>query len=169
MHPPTAAEILILIAVTTGAVTDLRTRKIYNWITFPTALGGLVLNVCQPLLAGNVSASVQAALWSAAGCALGLILVAAPQALRQKKMIAAGDAKMWAAIGACLFPVKMLIAWFYFSLAYAAVGYVLRARARGDKSVGKTLIPLGPMIAAGTYLGIFMDKALMHFMGFNSY
>ncbi|MBU6452916.1 MAG: prepilin peptidase [Cyanobacteria bacterium REEB67] len=169
MHTLTAAEILILICVTIGAITDLRTRMIYNWITFPAALGGFILNVCQAFAAGNMSASGQAALWSAAGCALGLLLVAGPQALRRKQLIAPGDAKLWAAIGACLFPIKMLIAWFYFSLAYAAVGYVLRALAKGDKSVGKTLIPLGPMIAVGTYLGIFLDKPLMHFMGFNWY
>jgi hypothetical protein len=33
----TPPEIAAIVATTIGAVTDLKTRKIYNWLTFPSA------------------------------------------------------------------------------------------------------------------------------------
>jgi hypothetical protein len=92
----------------------------------------------------------------------------------------------------------MLICWFYFSLAFGAVSAFLIARAipsdniqglrqplkiffraiAGRSSSGaaphvdaarKALIPVCPAIALGTYLGVFFDKQLMHFIGLNWY
>ena len=40
----TLPEIAAIIATVIGAATDLKTRKIYNWLTFPSAFIGIGLN-----------------------------------------------------------------------------------------------------------------------------
>ena len=37
------AQILLLLTLITAAVTDLRDRKVYNWLTFPAMIFGLTL------------------------------------------------------------------------------------------------------------------------------
>jgi Flp pilus assembly protein protease CpaA len=165
--PP--ATIVILIAVTIGTVTDLKSRKIYNWITYPAAVLGFLLNALPPnILPGGTGFS--GALWSIAGLGLAILLTAGPNLLMRKKAMFGGDLKLWAAIGACLLPVQMLICWFYFSVIYGLVSSFLISRARATKggdtlAVRKSLIALCPLIALGVYLGVFCGRPLMHLMG----
>jgi prepilin signal peptidase PulO-like enzyme (type II secretory pathway) len=190
----TLTEYVILAAVTISAITDLKTTKIYNWITLPAAVAGLALNLWLGYGAAGASGAAWAAFWSAVGWCLGVFLTAAPKHKRGESFLKGGDAKMWGAIGACVMPLKMLICWIYFSIGYGAVSAFLIARAAqpdefkgfwpmvetcmaailnrpvaGDRgnieAARKALIPIGPVIAAGTYLGIFFDKPLMQFMG----
>ena len=114
------------------------------------------------------------------------------------KKLAFGDVKMMGAVGACLGPVRWLICWFYFALAFGSLSLFLIARAipkeqmKGFWLMAKTSmvsgvdisdtvdttsieaarkkkIPIGPAIAVGTILGIMYDVPLMHFLGFNTY
>ena len=187
MHNFTLAEIVILIALTISAITDVRTKKIYNVVTIPTALAGLVINGIDKG-------------WAGAGAALfGWLLAVGINLLpKPSQKIAFGDAKMFGAVGACLLPIKMLICWFYFSLTWGALALFLIARAipkdqiKGFWLMFKTFftagidlsstvdttdvnnarkakIPIAPAILVGTLLGILFDKPLMHFMGFNWY
>ncbi|MBU6453899.1 MAG: prepilin peptidase [Cyanobacteria bacterium REEB67] len=183
------AEIVILVAVTIGAVTDMITKKIYNVVTFPTAAIGFLLNTMS-----NAN-HLEGFMMALSGWFLATFIMVLPN---PGKKIAFGDVKMMGAVGACLGWVKMLICMFYFSLTYGLIALILIARAipkdqikgfwlvvKSWLSVGvdlsgtvdttqvdearKAKIPIGPAIALGTYLGVFFDKPLMHFLGFNSY
>jgi len=197
-HTFTPVEIVILVAVTIGAITDMVTKKIYNVVTFPTMLIGLVLNSMQNF--SGAGFSLMNLIWSIVGCALGLAITVLPRIKKtsEEAPMAYGDVKMWMAIGACLMPIKMFISWFYFSLSFGTLSLILIAKAipkdqiKGFWLMVKTFftagvdlsgtvdttdvdtarkakIPICPAIALGTLLGILYDKPLMHFMGFNWY
>ena len=192
----TPVEIVILVAVAIGAVTDMLTKKIYNVVTFPTMLIGIVLNSMQNFNGAGFSLANLG--WSIAGLALGWAFTVVPRLKKGNESLAYGDVKMWMAIGACLMPMRMAIAWFYFSLCFGALSLTLIAKAipkdqikgfwlrlKGILTAGvdlsemvdttdvdaarKAKIPICPAIALGTLLGILYDKPLMHFMGFNWY
>ncbi|MBS1995964.1 MAG: prepilin peptidase [Cyanobacteria bacterium SZAS LIN-2] len=196
-HTFTLVEIVILIAVTIGAVTDMVTKKIYNVVTFPTMAIGLVLNSMQNFSGAGFSLGNLG--WSFAGLLLGLGITILPRLKKGSDApMAYGDVKMWMAIGACLMPAKMLISWFYFSITFGTISAILVLKAiPKDQIKGfwlmlktfftagvdlsgtvdttdvdaarKKLIPICPAIAIGTLCGILFDRQLMHFMGFNWY
>jgi hypothetical protein len=60
-----------------------------------------------------------------------------------------------------------------FWLAFTSMGAGVDLSATVDmtdvKAAGKRLIPLGPIIAIGTILGILLAKPTMHTLGFNWY
>ena len=183
------AEIVILIAVTIGGITDVITKKIYNPITFGAAALGFIINTMT-----NPN-HLEGFMFALAGWFLATFIMVLPN---PGKKMAFGDVKMMGAVGACLGWQRFLISFFYFALAYGFVALFLIARAvpkdqiksfwlvvKSWLSAGvdlsgtvdttqvdearKAKIPIGPAIALGTYLGIFADKFLMHFLGFNSY
>jgi prepilin peptidase CpaA len=75
--------------LTVALVTDLQTRKIYNWLTFPAMLVGLVLSVAFGGLAG-LQASLIGFFAGSLVFALGFFMGGA---------MGAGDVKLMAAIG----------------------------------------------------------------------
>ncbi|MGA3072732.1 MAG: A24 family peptidase [Bryobacteraceae bacterium] len=91
-RPPVGIEYALLLAVLVATVTDLRTRRIPNWLTVSTLLLGFVLNalIAYPSPVEGV--------WLAAkgfGLAFGLNLV-----MYMLHMTGAGDVKLLAAVGA---------------------------------------------------------------------
>lgn len=182
-HQFTLVEVVILAAVTIGAVTDVKTRKIYDWITLPTALAGIIINGIQGFTGASWTGGAFAVLWAMAGFVVGVGITALPSSRKGKVLLGGGDVKMWGAVGACLLPLKLLICWFYFALAFGAASFFLIGKAlflstkdstdtvdmTAVEAARKAPIPVGPAIAIGTYLGIIFDKGLMHFMGFSWY
>lgn len=186
MHQFTPAEILILVAVVVGAITDMKTQKIYNIITFPATIAGIIINGMH-----NFDGSPWS--WSGAGMSVaGVLLAYFIMCLPHPgKKLAFGDVKIMGAVGACLGPVRWLICWFYFALAFGSLSLFLIARAIPTEkwkgfwliasgvpaavdvteieAARKKKIPIGPAIAIGTILGILYDVPLMHFLGFNTY
>lgn len=189
----TPQEIFALVATAIGAATDLATRKIYNWLTFPSAIIGFGLNwYYNGFFTGFHSVG---AVESLCGYALAAGVMMFPN---PGKRMHFGDVKMMAAVGAILGMVQFLICMFYFSLCYGLVSSVLiirsipREQIKGfwlllksfvfagvnmsegfdmselDKAK-KKLIPLGPIIFAGCALAIWLDTATMHFLGFKWY
>lgn len=186
MQNLTPPEIAAIVATVIGAVTDLKTRKIYNWLTFPSAVLGLALNSYLYGLNGAKD--------SALGWVIATLLMCFPN---PGKRMHFGDVKMMAAVGALLGPIKFLIVMFFFSLIYGLVAVISMIRAippdqykafwlaftsmgagvdlsstvdmTDVKAAGKRMIPLGPIIAVGTILGIVLAKPTMHFMGFAWY
>lgn len=148
----TIPQYIALIAVGIGTFSDVRTRIIPNWLTLGTAILGLA---CHTIL-GNF-------LWSVLGLICGLMLVTIPNFLQKKTFMAGGDAKLWAALGACLLLKQMLVSWFYFSLVF---GLVSIYKVFVKKEPGKSYIPLAPMIAVGTFLGVFCEQPLLTLLGF---
>ncbi len=110
MAPIVAAVIWAVVA----AAWDLRTRRIPNWMTFPAALLGLVLNLA---LGGG------AGLWqSALGTLTGLALLVIPFAMGG---MGAGDVKMLAAVGALGGPAFAFSTFLYGSIAGGVIALVL--------------------------------------------
>lgn len=177
-------QILILIVASVCAVIDMRTAKIFNVITFPTAAIGIIANF--------VFGGWQAGVMAIAGWLLACFVMIFPD---RKKKMAFGDAKLMAAIGAFLGPGGMLLTFFYFSLCYGAVAVVKFCmwfpwkqfftvfKLLGVENAGmaqdsidtsnvnqalKSPIPLGPVIAVGMLIGILLEKQTLAFLGFNS-
>jgi prepilin peptidase CpaA len=89
-----------------AAATDLRSQRVPNWLTVPTAIAGLAFHAFAP---SGWGAGV-----SLAGFALGFALLFLPWLLGGSGM---GDVKLLAALGAWLGPLYLLVA---FGLSMAA-------------------------------------------------
>lgn len=174
-------HIAILIVVLVAAVVDLRTKKIFNWITFPAAIVGIVSNA--------ITGGLEGAMWAVAGWVLGALIMIFPH---PKKKLGFGDAKLMAAIGAFLLPKGMLVVFLYFCVCFGAVAFVRLALVIPWKQVFrllsifsmtggghtggfdakpmletmKTPIALGPSIFVGTLFGILFYSQTMLFLGF---
>lgn len=131
---PAALIVAAVIWAMVAAAWDLRTRRIPNWMTFPAALLGMVLNLA---LGGG------AGLWrSALGTLTGLALLIVPFAMGG---MGAGDVKMLAAVGAIGGPAFAFSTFLYGSIAGGAIALVLISarhwtawRASGSASAAPT-------------------------------
>ena len=113
------AQTIVLIAVTlTAAVTDATRGKVYNWLTYPAAVAGLVLSIV---------AAPPALLESIVGLGLGLLLFGV---LRRIGKMGAGDVKLMAAVGALKGPVFLVFASFYVIVAAGLAAIVVLAMKR---------------------------------------
>lgn len=177
-------QIAVLVIVTVAAIIDVRTMKIYNVITFPAGALGIISNA--------ITGGWQGALWAVAGYILGALIMIFPH---PKNKMWWGDAKLMAAIGAFLGPVYVMICFFYFCLAFGVMAmfklsvtvpwkeifkffralgpHVGLARESIDMEEftkqKKEPIPIGPAIAVGAFLTIFIGQATLDFMGFHGF
>jgi prepilin peptidase CpaA len=107
-----------------ACVTDVRSRRIPNWLTFGAAGAGLVFHMAAPAGAGAVSAIE--------GWFVGALMMFVPFALRG---LGGGDVKLLAALGAWLGPANAMwvalyagVAGFVMALVVAAYfGYLRKA------------------------------------------
>lgn len=176
-------QIVILLIVTAAAVIDFKKNKIFNVITFPAALVGIISN--------TITGGWQGCLMSIGAWFLGAAIMVFPH---PKKKLGFGDAKLMAAIGAFLGPVGLLITFLYFSIFYGIIavwrigrvvpwkqffnlffklgGNVALAKEGIDTEkileMMKSKIPLGPAIALGTYCCVFFQKQTLFILGFPS-
>lgn len=113
------AQTIVLLAVTlTAAVTDATRGKVYNWLTYPAAVAGLVLSIV---------AAPPAPVESIVGLGLGLLLFGV---LRRIGKMGAGDVKLMAAVGALKGPVFLVFASFYVIVAAGLAAIVVLAMKR---------------------------------------
>ena len=92
-------HVALLVILATAIATDLRWRKIPNWLTGPATLLGLGLHM--------IIDHVDGLLFSIEGIAVGLGLFLVLYVLG---WMGAGDAKLYAAVGAFLGPIQTLSA-----------------------------------------------------------
>lgn len=95
---PVSVQIALVALVAAAAWSDLRTRRIPNWITVPGAALGFVLQAYHGGLRG--------ALASLAGAGLGLGLFIA---LYMAGGMGAGDVKLFSAVGALVGPQTLIL------------------------------------------------------------
>jgi prepilin peptidase CpaA len=165
---PTAPIVGLTVALLFGAtVTDLRSRRIPNFLTFPAAGAGLVLHALQE---GSTGLALSL---TGAVVAPGILML-----LRVFRRLGMGDVKLSAAVGALLGPAVGGIAMLATGVAggLLALGYMLRPGSAGARALSpffigipilskvyacgetssvptpKLTIPYGVAIAAGTLL-----------------
>jgi prepilin peptidase CpaA len=124
--PMFAAGIIALVAV----VTDVRTRRIPNWLT----AGGILLGLFAHLLIGTVANGGPGAVSGLAawflGAGLGFVLLLPFYLIRIAGLghvIGAGDVKLMTALGAILGPQAILFVALFGALAGAVQSIVLLA------------------------------------------
>ncbi|QJB55234.1 A24 family peptidase [Pseudodesulfovibrio sp. zrk46] len=83
--------IVLAAALTIATITDLRSQRIYNWLTFPLILSGLIVH--------TVTGGLDGLMLSGGGFGLGLGLMVVPFFMGA---MGAGDVKLMAGIGAWL-------------------------------------------------------------------
>ena len=104
------SQLLVTLIVLAAAVTDLRSRRIPNWLTFSGCGAGVLLNW--------ISAGPAGLRTSLCGLLLGFCLYSLLYCLRA---MGAGDVKLMAAVGAIVGPPN----WMFIFLASALSGGVL--------------------------------------------
>ena len=90
--------LLITAIIIISVITDIRTKKIYNIVTFPAMLAGLMINVFIPLTAGfSLTGLFSGLSFGLSGLVLGITIFFFLYALG---WFGGGDAKLMGAIGA---------------------------------------------------------------------
>lgn len=124
-------EVLILGVAAIAVITDLRRRRIYNVLTMPAMLAGLVVHTVMDGVSGLG--------WALAGFGLGAALFFIPVAMGG---MGAGDLKLLAALGAIGGPGFVIWCAIFTSIIGAAIGVALLL-------VKRQFIPVfGPMVLA---------------------
>ncbi len=111
---PSAIKIILCVLVSIAAVTDIRSRRIPNWLVLPGLGLGLALNA---LLFGWAGAKVSV---SGAGLAFGIYV-----AFYLLHAMGAGDVKLMAAIGAIAGLKAWLLIFFFTAIAGGVVAFAL--------------------------------------------
>lgn len=143
----------VVLLVGIGAVSDLRTRRIPNVLTFGGAAAGLLVNVAFYRLAG-ISASL-------GGWALATALLLIPFFLRG---MGGGDVKLLAAVGAWGGPSFVLAALFYAAVAggiMALVVVIVQGRLGAMVRPGFTWL----RFQVGLHLGVLWPGAMTAIVG----
>ena len=151
-----------LTAASVAAVIDVVSRRIPNWLTFATLIGGVLINTWQ--------AGPSGALLALAGAALGAALLLPFYSIRA---MGAGDVKLLAAVGALLGPHVLVSVAVYGALVGGAMSVVvLLVRRRLFITFGEMLVlaraptrsgataPYGVAIASGVYLSLILPSVL---------
>jgi prepilin peptidase CpaA len=132
----------VVLSLAAASVIDLRSQRIPNLLTFPTALAGLAYHL---LIQGPQG------LWSGlAGLGLGFGLMLAPFLCR---VMGGGDVKLLAAVGAWVGPQVVLAAFLLTSLAGGA--YALAVLARRSGALRGVFARLRPALYATCATGEF--------------
>jgi prepilin peptidase CpaA len=148
-------------AASVGALIDVWSRRIPNWVTFGTLLGGVLINAWLHGFSG--------VLMALAGAVLGLAILLPFYAMRA---IGAGDVKLLAAIGALVGPSMLVSVAVYGALVGGAMSVFVLARRRlllrtvGDMLSGNVqrrsgaTAPYGVAIASGMYLSLLLPAVI---------
>lgn len=180
----TAAVALIVALI--ASYTDVRTGKIYNWLTFPAAVVGVIVRAIEFAMKNPNTAAASGmagALDGALGWLVGVLIMTVTKFfLRQ---MGHGDSKLMGALGAFLGPANLVVVWFWYCITYGL--YVLKMLAKlpwakvpvaistkniqlifddeAFKASRKQVHPVAPLITAGLVLGLVFQKQTLLFFG----
>lgn len=135
------ADLILLAIIIISIYSDLRYRRIYNWMVFSAATGGLALNLAAGGAAGLRS--------SLAGMLLGVGLLLIPFLLGG---MGAGDVKLLGAVGA-LKGISFVCLTF---TAAALIGGIMGLIAIIKHRSFRATIPYGLAIGLGTLIAMII-------------
>jgi prepilin peptidase CpaA len=110
-------SIMLTAALVVATITDLRSQRIYNWLTFPLILTGLAAHALY--------AGLDGLLLSGGGFALGLGVMVMPFFMG---MMGAGDVKLMAGVGAWLGAQATFTAFLFTCLAGGVYAVIVLLR-----------------------------------------
>jgi prepilin peptidase CpaA len=110
----TYSAVIALVIVSTAVVTDIRSRRIPNWLTFPSVAIGLLYH--------GITGGFQGLAFSALGLVLGYAMFMVFYFLAG---MGAGDVKLMGAVGALLGPYGVILSALFTALAGGIYAVVL--------------------------------------------
>lgn len=160
---------ILLIVLAIAAIIDIRTRRIPNWLTYPTMAVGLSYHV--------YTAGLQGFLFGLEGLILGFALLVVFYLLGG---MGAGDVKLMAGVGSVLGPKVVFVAFLFTALAggiYAIVILMIHGKLKNYLLTIKNLILMrksvivpsedkeklpvlcyGVAIAVGTFIAVILYR-----------
>jgi len=148
---------VVVLAVAT--FTDLRSRRIPNWLALPFLAAGILVSPWRPDWHGNGQSFWHGVGLSFAGLGLALLIYGF---LFWMGGMGAGDVKLCAALGAWIGPGQLFIALVITAMAggimvlcWAVLGGFLKDLFTGAGNALKRKMPFAPAIAIGTLISFF--------------
>jgi len=164
------SEILAIALTLVASVTDIRSKKIPNWLTFPGALAGILCRWWQTANSESPTAGLVSGIegwFLAVAIMLGTRYVAYLVGRSgSSSPVGFGDIKLMAALGACLGPAMFLCQLLVFSFLFINYGLVKIATAKGK--ISQTLqsrVTLAPFMALATICSIVFYEPLSRLLG----
>lgn len=170
-----------------ASYTDIRTTKIYNWLTFPAAGLGVVARAVQYAMEAPSDHMLEAAgggaLNAVGGWLAGVVMVVLLKTALRLGKIGHGDTKLMGALGAWIGPGLLVGAFLYYCVFYSVFTILWMASAfpwnaylatKNLKAVDltkfnevrKKAIPMAPFITAGLLVALVFEKPTLVFFGF---
>jgi prepilin peptidase CpaA len=129
-------QILVAVVVLAAAATDIRSRRIPNWLTLSGVIAGIAANWTISGLPGLKT--------SLSGLALGFGVYFVLYCLRA---MGAGDVKLMAAVGAIVGPASWIAVFFATAIAGGVLALVLMIRKkRVRETLGNSLFITGELL-----------------------
>lgn len=181
--PSIGALIIALIAT----ITDVRTGKIFNWLTLPSILIGMVvravfyaMNAPDAPIAGAIAGAINALI----GFLVGLFSIGIFKLTIMRKF-GGGDIKLMAALGAFVGPAVIFATFIFYCVLFGvytcsvmllAVPWRQLWMAYSSKNsavvnmdklneVRKSALPVAPFIAVALLLVVIFEKQTLKFFG----
>jgi prepilin peptidase CpaA len=147
---------LLAFALLISLFTDLRDRRIPDWVTYPAIALALALRLWSEGW-GTLESGLLSGLTGAAGSAALFSVVAT----RKRRGLGWGDVKLLAAVGAGLGVPLALAAWLFTTVAGAlqAVALLIWQRLRPGAPARERQLPYAVAIAAGTFSAMWWAYA----------
>ncbi len=145
-----ASELVLAGVLVAGAVTEVRDGKVYNWLTYPAVVVGLLLGLAAGWAEGDVGEVVLNRL-AGLGLGFGVLFLAFMMG-----GMGGGDVKLMAAVGAFLGWPGTLHAVFYSFLVAAVIGLVGAVR---TGRLGQLLRRIGWAVRLMRLPGARLDEA----------
>ncbi len=153
MVPLSFGDALLGVLLVVANLTDLRTQKIKNWLTFPVAAGGLVWASATPP-------------WHDGVLGFGAAAATAIPGWRFGGAIRAGDVKMLIAAGTILGPeaaIRAVLFTYALGIPYGLVVLALRGRLtrlvsfyqQRGAGMEPTVVAYAPVVSAGVLIARF--------------
>jgi prepilin peptidase CpaA len=176
--PDTAYFLMLLAGVVASValVTDLRSRRIPNWLTLTGLLLGLTLNPLLGMLSDGPQRSLQNELNALAGAVLGFCVLVPFYLLRVAGVghaVGAGDVKLLAALGAILGPQALITVAIYALITGGIQSVFILAKTnrltlfmhqtlimRTAPTIGAAKAPYAVAIAAGVFLSMVLPPVV---------